>query len=146
MGTWGIGIFENEHAARWLADFEDSGSFDVVDALFVALEADAAGYVEADMGARALAAAEAVAHAFGQEDLELEPLTRKVMAYHALGVRALPDIITAAERAVGEVCDNVCQSELLEQWDSQDKTSEFLIIGAALQARLGKARKVEALQ
>ena len=58
MGAWGVGIYDNDDAADWVAELEDGGLAVVSAALSTIVDGD---YVEAPEGARAVAAADVVA-------------------------------------------------------------------------------------
>ncbi|ADV67403.1 DUF4259 domain-containing protein [Deinococcus maricopensis] len=60
MSTWGTGSFENDSAADFLAEVTEDGMVALEEAFEVILDPDME-YVEAEEGARAVAAAEIVA-------------------------------------------------------------------------------------
>jgi len=63
MGAWGIGTFENDDAADWAFELEDSADLNPVrQALAATMDSD--GYLEIPEGACAVAAASVVAATF----------------------------------------------------------------------------------
>jgi hypothetical protein len=74
MGAWGIGIFDDDDAADWAWELEESLDLELVrDALAATM--DTGGYLERPEGARALAAAAVVAATF---DGDLRALPEEV--------------------------------------------------------------------
>lgn len=65
MGAWGIHAFDNDDACDWASELTGEGMAAVQDALEVVAGMDGEEYLEADLGARALAACEALARLRG---------------------------------------------------------------------------------
>ncbi|NND02046.1 MAG: DUF4259 domain-containing protein [Acidimicrobiia bacterium] len=63
MGTWGVGVFDNDVASDWTYGLGDRGLNHVSESLHAA--ADASEFLDADEGAEAVAAAETVARLRG---------------------------------------------------------------------------------
>jgi hypothetical protein len=116
VGTWGTGPFDNDDAADFAADLEDNQAGDPVRVLTRVLT-DAAGsrdYLQADLGAEAVAAAALLAaqcpdgEPIGPDgphgDLPTFPTTLRPLAARAL------------ERVLAD------ESELAELWDDADES------------------------
>jgi Domain of unknown function (DUF4259) len=129
MGTWGSGIFENDTAADWVYVLEQSGA-PAVDAAIAATSVGVtSGYVDVDTGACALAAAEAVAAAFGAPISTLSDEMKAAIEAHGAEVRGLQDIqrraILAVMSVVGQTPDGkTFGSELIELWGDDDVAEE----------------------
>ncbi|TIV70219.1 MAG: DUF4259 domain-containing protein [Mesorhizobium sp.] len=110
MGAWGFKIFENDDAADFVAEFENSGAVAVADALDAACSNP--DYIEAPDGSVALAAAAIVAAANGKSEFLSEPagtMLRTVSNWQALsGLKG--KAIQAVE------CVSGPNSELMELW------------------------------
>jgi len=63
MGAGGTGTFDNEDAVEWIAGFGGDGTNEIEEAFENINELDSGDYIEADVAAHALAAAEVVAAA-----------------------------------------------------------------------------------
>lgn len=113
MGAWDTGIFDNDDAADWLIRLDDDGDGAIDDALAAVLDAGP-GYLERDVGASALAAAEVVAALRGQPSPGVPPEVTSWVADHP----RTPDQqrLERARRAVDLVA-NVQSSEVAELWD-----------------------------
>ncbi|WP_118132715.1 DUF4259 domain-containing protein [Oceanicella sp. SM1341] len=113
MGSWAPDAFGNDDAMDWLSEFEADPEGAVTSALDIG-----DGQVEADAGAAAIAAAEAVATAFGRSSPEVDEEIIARILPHAEAVREIPDVrdsaITALEEVLGE------NSELAELWNEAD--------------------------
>lgn len=129
MGTWGTGIFENDDAADWVYTLEAEGAL-AIDAAFNAAIADASeGYLKAPVGSCALAAAEAVAAAFGAPAATLLDEVKAAGATHAEAIRRLPDVqrraIRAAIAVTGKSADGRdVASELIALWGDDGVAEE----------------------
>lgn len=134
MGCWGIGTFENDHAADWVWCLEESDGLAVVER---ALGAPSNGaYIEAPEACEALAAAEVVAALLGHPaaDLSVE-VARWVAEHRGLDARPLRDAALTQVRAV--LGDN---SELRELWKENEEDFPFWKATVeALIARLSSA-------
>ena len=113
MGAWGSGVFDNDAAADWALGLADGGYEYIRSTLAVAVEAG--DFLDADEGAEALAAAEAVARlggAGGVGSAYSEPVDGWVSAQAG---NAPADLVALAARAVRAVLAE--SSELAELWD-----------------------------
>ena len=109
MGAWGIGAFENDDAADWVAELETADNADV---LRRALSLEVGGYVELPAGAIAVAAAEVVASGLGRPGSGLPSEVVAWTAAHAssIGVNERQLALDALDRALGS------GSEIAELW------------------------------
>ena len=120
MGAWGTGPFENDDALDWLARFEGEGAAAVEAALDAVLDAvldGTAAYLERDLGASALAAAEVVAAMRGRPGPELPPQVASLAAARTGAPSAAPRART--RRAVDRAADPR-HSEVAELWAEVD--------------------------
>lgn len=153
MGAWGTGIFDNDEAMDWLAGWEEAaegeGDADepgriafVIGALAVAVEHK--GYLDADIGECALAAAETVATASGRSSSALtqrkdpeDPVLQLIKwakTKHADPLRQ-KDLRDLALQAIQRTLSN--DSEIAELWaDSEEDGGTWLTGIKDLQARL----------
>lgn len=63
MGTWGTGIFDNDSAADWANFFGRNPSLDFIEQTLDQCIDEATDYLDSDIGAQGLAAAETLARA-----------------------------------------------------------------------------------
>jgi hypothetical protein len=131
MGAWGAGPFENDHAADWVWDLEESSDDSVIiAALHGVSDLEAAEYLEAPVATLGLAAAEVVAAALGSPASMLPEGVSNWIAGSHVGVS--PNLVDQARMAVERVPTN---SELKELWDEAGD-QEWLAHVFNLQARL----------
>ena len=121
MGAWGPGIFENDDAGDWVYALEEDGAKAVDAAFNAALIGAADGRLEATEGSCALAAAEAVAAAFGAPADGLDDEVKAVFDAHAEAIRGLQDVqrraLMAAIAVLGQSPDGKeVASELAGLW------------------------------
>ena len=119
MGAWAEGAFDNDDAADWALQFDGadqaSGLRLIEDALKRAAEPGTDDYLEIDDGARAVAAAELVAHIAGQPVRET-PYNEDALRWAArVSPPALPSLVDLALRGVARVAGP--GSELAQLWD-----------------------------
>ena len=122
MGAWGSGIFENDTAMDFVGNLADHPK--TADAVLrEALETAAhmGGYLDADEGSEALAAAALVSLAANESPVEPEPpvdeYVRKIGRHVPDGLAPLA--IEAIDRVLGD------ESELQELWAEQDAVDEW---------------------
>lgn len=101
MGAWGEGTFQNDAALDWLSEAQSQGVEAVRDALRRAARTPDDGYLDADDGASALAAAELVAAASGHGREHLPALALDWLDRIASTVAA--EDLALARRAVDRV-------------------------------------------
>ena len=111
MGTWGPGSFENNRALDWVWDLEQTEDLSVVEQAVACKVADD-GYLDADVGIAAVAAAEVVAALLGKPSDKLpEGVIAWIEAHHGLDPSHLRDpCLRAMDIVLGE------DSELEELW------------------------------
>ncbi|QDL92997.1 DUF4259 domain-containing protein [Paroceanicella profunda] len=113
MGSWAADAFGNDDAMDWLSEFESDPEAAVIAALDIG-----DGVVEVDAGAAAVAAAEAVATAFGKSSPEVDEDVIARILPHVEAVRDIPDVRDLAIAALEEVLGE--NSELAELWNEAD--------------------------
>ena len=113
MGAWGAGPFENDDAADWVWDLEESSDDSVIaSALGAVADLSADEYLEAPEATMGLAAAEVVAAAFGAPAPILpEGVSNWIAGSHVV---MSPNLLGEARTTVERVSTN---SELKELWD-----------------------------
>jgi hypothetical protein len=135
MGTWGAGSFANDIAADW-AGALDGTAETVRETLATAGDAPVGGYLGADEGVEAIAAAEVVAAAAGRP-CESDAYSREAIAWATrhpeLGEQAF---VTLALRALDRVAAD--DSELRDLWfeDGDESAREWKAAVDELRARL----------
>jgi len=136
MGTWGHFNFDNDDAVDFAGEFMDSGSeVTLLEALVPAAEADE--YLEVDVAAAALVAAEIVAAWRGHPGSDFLPgLLPKVQHLDVSDEDELTDL---ALRAVESVLK---ESEMQEQWAEGNELAAWEAAQQDLLGRL-KAEPVE---
>jgi Domain of unknown function (DUF4259) len=112
MGAWGTGIFENDDAMDWAADFGRAPSERLLREAFEAV-VGVEDYLERDEGSCALAAAEVLAAASRRPCRDI-PRTLRDWATANQGV-ATPELVAQALAAIDRVMI-VGSSELAELW------------------------------
>ncbi|MGC4014232.1 MAG: DUF4259 domain-containing protein [Luteolibacter sp.] len=116
MGAWGIGAFENDDAADWLCDLEESSNGALIEA---ALQLNDA-YLDAPGCVVAIAAAEVVAALLGRP---MAKLPRKAVAWVGRnqgldGVALVPLCVAAIRRIRND-------SELKDLWEESSEMSNW---------------------
>ncbi len=133
MGSWGVGIYDNDDAADWAADVSDRGLVAVEAAIDAVLDAD---YVEASEGACALAAADVVARLVsgrGEFSAYCEGVTTWVAANPGAPTS---ELAAKASNAVDRVGGD--DSELAELWsENTAEVADWRATLADVQQRLG---------
>ena len=115
MGTWGTGLFEDDDAADWVWELQESADLGIVRAALEAIERKSQ-YLEAPECAVALAAAEIVAGLCGQPAQGLpEEVSAWIAAHDSLPATPLKAL---ALRVVQRVQSD---SELRELWEESDE-------------------------
>lgn len=130
MGIWGSGPFDNDDAADWVYELEESQDYILILDTFLAVT-QSEGYLELPEAARAIAAAEVLAAALG----EVEPgLPEEVQAWVSMHpITETGDLPGLALRAIGQVRTS---SELQELWEEAEEKDAWLQNLAGLEARL----------
>jgi len=118
MGAWGHHFDENDDAADWLGDFGDQPDWSIVRAT-LSDGAKLDDYIESDLGAAGLAAAEIVAAAIGKPSPRLSP---EITTWANENPAEANDLTPLAREAVTNIRDS---GELQELWREAD-ASEWL--------------------
>jgi hypothetical protein len=130
MGAWGIGNFDNDDAADWVYELEESDGTEV---LVAALEeATAPGYLDAPVCSAALAAAEVVAALLRNAGKTLPDEVRKWV--EANDVEVEHQLLGLARAAVMRIKSD---SELRELWAETDDYAQWVSLQDDLLKRLG---------
>jgi hypothetical protein len=116
MGAWGHLFDENDDAADWLADFEDSPNWATVDE---ALAVTQANYIEAPNASNALAAAEVVAAGLGKASSRLEAGITEWASAHSTDAASRRVQAVAALTAIRD------NSELQELWQEAEEYADW---------------------
>jgi hypothetical protein len=121
MSGDGTGTFDNDDAMEWLGGFGSDGATAVQGALETITEMDPLDYLEADVAAHALAAAEIVAAARDGDTSRLPKDAHASLAENAAKINAAK-LLPVARKAVNRVLKN---SELREQWEDSPDIEEW---------------------
>jgi len=133
MGAWGEKAFENDSALDWLAELEAGGLPALRAALSTVAQTEEGEYLDADAGARAIAAAEIVAAALGRGS---ERVPSQVAAWLEANAGAIDaDDLALARNAVERVL--VANSELRGLWDDSGLITPWHADVGVLLTRLG---------
>lgn len=129
MTAGGVGTFDNEDAVEWISGFGGDGANGVVEAFEAINDLEKGDYIEADVAAYALAAAEVVAAARDGDTSRLPKEAVASLKENASKVNEAA-LLAPARKAVLRVLKN---SELTEQWadtpdheDWEDDVRELL--------------------
>jgi hypothetical protein len=130
MGAWGSGHFENDDALDWLAEFEAEGLQAAGGAIADVLSLEGE-YLEAPTASRALAAAEVIAAASGNQAQGLPDPVLSWLSSHPLtrSTELLMNAATAVRRVLAE-------SELRDLWFEGESGAEWEASVNALLQRL----------
>lgn len=130
MGAWGIRSFDNDDAADWVYELEESSGAEAIRAALQAISPDA--YLEAAECSSALAAAEVVAALKGHPLANLPP---EVVTWVAdSNVEVDDDLLSLALMAIHRI---ETESALRELWQETDEFDSWLATLTDLQLRLG---------
>jgi len=130
VGAWGIGNFDNDDVADWLAELIESDGTDIV--VPALEEATADGYLEAPVCSIALAAAEVIAALLGNAGKALPDEVRKWVARNDTEIPH--ELLSLARAAVMRIKDD---SELQELWQDSDDFAQWVALQDDLLNRLG---------
>ena len=130
MGAWGTGSFENDDAADWAYELEESDGSDLLEATLDAVDSDE--FPEAPDCSTALAAAEVVAALRGAASEALPP---EIIAWvDANSLEVDSDLHAKALMAIHRI---ETESELKELWEEADELDSWLASLEDLKGRLG---------
>jgi hypothetical protein len=116
VGAWGHLFDENDDAADWLGDFEDSPDWATVDQALAITDAD---YIEAPDASNALAAAEVVAAGLGKASPRLED------AVSEWATARSSDAATRRQQAIAALTAVRDNSELQELWQEAEEYADW---------------------
>jgi len=130
VARWGVGSFENDEAAEWLAKLDPITSDDLTEIFLHA--ADDPDYLEAPDASVAVAAAEVIA---ALNDSPAADAPREIIEWAKRNRQAsTPDLKVLAIRALERVRRN---SELKDLWLEADGLNDWIAAIHELQTRLG---------
>lgn len=121
MSAGGTGTFDNEDAVEWIAGFGGDGTNEIEEAFENINELDSGDYIEADVAAHALAAAEVVAAARDGDTSRLPDDAAETVNEAADKINAAK-LLPAARKAVTRVLKG---SELKEQWEESPDAEDW---------------------
>lgn len=114
MGAWGVDVYDNDDAADWAAELEDQGAAAIAAALGAAL---GDGYLDRDIGARAIAAADVLGR-LRTGDVVITNTYGPAEWILTSTASPSADLLRLAERAVDRAVG--ADSELAELWRETD--------------------------
>jgi hypothetical protein len=122
MGIWGLGAFENDDAADWVAEFRGSPTLQQLDDAFEAVLAQG-GYLEIPECASAVAAASLLAQALelakDEEVLDQDEMQALRVELANMSLEALQDLVRRAERTLSVAATDRDRSELFQVWHDE---------------------------
>jgi len=130
VGAWGMGSFENDDAADWVAGLDEIAPADLTKILVHA--ADDPAYLEAPEASVAVAASEVVAALQGSTAAAAPAKIGEWAKKHPQA--STPELKAVAIRALDRVRRN---SELKDLWMEADGLNDWIAAVRDLQTRLG---------
>jgi hypothetical protein len=121
MAKGGTGTFDNDDAVEWISGFGADGANIIEEALEAITELEQGDYIEADVAAHALAAAELVAAARDGDTSRLPEDSVASLKENAGKINAAK-LLAPARKAVARVLRG---SELKEQWDESADSEDW---------------------
>jgi hypothetical protein len=121
MGAWGVGAFDNDTAADFLADLEEWGSSLVIRTLRFVADVPEHEYLDPTEAEKAVAGAELVAGARSHGN-PTSP-AEAIMWAEALGEAADETVVDLALRALSRVIAD--ESDLKDCWEESGKGGEW---------------------
>ena len=126
-GAWDVGPFDNDDAADWVWELEESSDLSVVKAALKAVT-ESSSYIEAPTGTTAIAAAEVVAALKGQPHAQLpDEVATWVETQSQDGNGKLVEL---ALQAIARVQD-LDNSELAQLWSDSEELRDSWVFGLA---------------
>lgn len=136
MGTWSHEPFGNDTANDWAYELEGSSDLSIVEATLRRALEEGSGYLDADVGAEAVAAAEVLAKALGR-GTQADAYTEKVDAWlKTIPAEPVPELLTLAQQALTRVLGE--QSELSELWLEAEDADQWRASVVALRTALAQ--------
>lgn len=135
MGTWSHEPFGNDTASDWAYDLEEQKDFSLVAQAIQSVLDNGADYLDADLAAEAIAAAEVLAKALGR-GTQADAYTKKIDAWLA-SIKSKPsaDLLSSAQTALTRIMGP--DSELRELWEESDDFEDWVSSVKALQSAVG---------
>jgi len=130
MGAWGHGPFDNDDAADWVSQLEESTGLSVVQSALDGIAGSGGGYLEAPACSEALAAAEVVAALRGRP---AAILPEEVRAWAKGRASAPVDLVEHARKVVRSIRS---KSELRDLWEESEQFDAWSKVLDDLEARL----------
>ena len=121
MSSDGTGTFDNDDALEWLSGFGSDGATAAQSALEAITDLDPLDYLEAEIAAHALAAAEVVAASRDGDTSRLPKDAVASLKENSAKINAAK-LLSTARKAVNRVLKN---SELREQWEDSPDIEEW---------------------
>lgn len=118
MGAWGHGPFENDDAADWVWELEESDDFSLVESVLKSV-VNREDYLEAPTCSEAIAAAEIVAAALGRP---LDALPEEAVAWTEAHRDVPEDLADLAKRALVAIAT---ESELRDLWAESETPDDW---------------------
>ena len=132
MGAWGVGSFDNDAACDWAYELEHSGDLRVITQSVNAVFTDE--FIDADLGAEAIAAIDVMARLRGRPMLK-NSYTEVVDNWVDNHPLTLPQsLIDSAHKALQVLMSDA--SELRELWIDSDEIDAWLAEVKSLAAKL----------
>ena len=134
MGTWGVGVFENDNACDWAYELEESDDLSVIESALDSVLDSGADYLDADVAEEGLAAAEVVACLQGNCSHK-NAYTESIQAWiaaHPFQVNA--ELAQKAAKVVERVVTD--PSELKELWGESEEPDEWETVVAGIRERI----------
>lgn len=134
MGTWGFGSFENDDALDWVDELVVSRGVGLLEQTFNAvIQGD---YVEADVAASAVAAADVVTGLLGAPG---QDFPESVLAWLDRNATTPSQaLVDQAIAVVGRIQSPTC--ELLDLWEASGELDSWRAVLSSLVERLKNAR------
>lgn len=137
MGTWDTGSFDNDTACDWGYGLQAAEDLSYIEAAFDDVLAAGEEYLDADVGACAVAAGEVVAKLRGRST-EVSAYTESVDKWVAAHKRLtlMPALLAKADAALARVARE--PSELLELWSEGEDGEAWTARIAQLRGRVAR--------
>lgn len=121
MAAGGTGTFDNDDAVEWISGFGADGSNAIEEAFETINDLEPGDYIEADLAAHALAAAEVVAAA-RDGDVSRLPQDAVASVKENAGKINAAKLLAAGRKAVTRVLKG---SELKEEWEDSPDSEDW---------------------
>ena len=132
VGSWGVGVYENDDGADWASEIQ-AGGLDAVEGALAA--ADGADYLDGFEASGALVAADVVARLLrggGAQTSDAEPVV--LWMEDNLGL-AVDHLVDPALRVLDRIASPV-ENELYEEWAASGELAAWLAVVDEVRSRL----------